>query len=175
MTPRWRAGHLPGLAAGDVHYQTLHFAAHGRALDIEVPLLTDGQTQALAARVRCAAQARLQAMSVDQLIGVIDCAIARLLDPADPLRREADLLLPTVTGFDAEMVSLGLTACLQTFRAPQDGQKPRRLHLNATRLSWPQSPQRRRKKPCARMPQSRKASNLSLTNCGRLAPAASSV
>ena len=119
MTPRWRAGHLPGLAAGDVHYQTLHFAAHGRALDIEVPLLTDGQMQALAARVRRAAQARLQAMSVDQLIGVIDCAIARLLDPADPLRREADLLLPTVTGFDAEMVSLGLTACLQTFRAPQ--------------------------------------------------------
>jgi argininosuccinate synthase len=32
------------------------------------------------------------------------------------------------------------------------------LQLNATSLSWPQSPQCRRRKPCARMPQSRKAS-----------------
>ena len=30
---------------------------------------------------------------------------------------------------------------------PHDGQNPRRLQLNATSLSWPQSPQRRRRKP----------------------------
>ena len=59
-------------------------------------------------------------------------------------------------------------------RAPHDGQKPRRLQLKATRLSWPQSAQRRRRKPWARMPHSRKASNLSFTNCGRSAPAAAS-
>ena len=35
-------------------------------------------------------------------------------------------------------------------RAPHDGQNPRRLQLKATSLSWPQSPQRRRRKPCAR-------------------------
>ena len=119
MTPRWRAGHLPGLADAEVHYQTLHFAAHGRALDIEVPLLSDAQMQALAARVRSAARQQLQAMSVDQVIAVVDAAIARLLDPKDPVRREADDLLPIVTGFDAEMLSLGLGAYLQTFRAPQ--------------------------------------------------------
>jgi hypothetical protein len=59
-------------------------------------------------------------------------------------------------------------------RAPHDGQDPRRLQLNATSLSWPQSPQRSRRKPCARMPHSRNASNSSLMNCGRSAPAASS-
>ena len=46
--------------------------------------------------------------------------------------------------------------------APHDGQKPRRLQLKATRLSCPQSPQRSLKKPCARMPHSRKASNSAL-------------
>ena len=45
--------------------------------------------------------------------------MARLLDPADPYRRELDQLLPIVTGYDAEMVRLGLTAFFKTFRAPQ--------------------------------------------------------
>ena len=38
-------------------------------------------------------------------------------------------------------------------RAPREGLKLRRLQLNASSLSWPQSPQRRRRKPWARMPQ----------------------
>ena len=119
MSSTWRAGHLPGLASDEVHWQTLRYAAHGGHLDVEVPLLTDAQMQALAAHVRLAAQARLQPMTVDAVIGVIDRAVARLLDEKDPVRREADALLPIVTGFDAEMVRLGLTAYLLTFRAPQ--------------------------------------------------------
>ena len=59
-------------------------------------------------------------------------------------------------------------------RAPHEGQKPRRLQLKATSLSWPQSPQRTLRNPWARMPHSRKASNSSLTNCGRSAPASAS-
>lgn len=118
-SPPWRAGHLPGLAPGEVHWQTLCYAAHGSHLDVQVPLLTDAQMQVLAEQVRRAAQARLQTMPVDAIIGVIDRAVARLLDANDPVRREADALLPIVTGFDGEMVRLGLTAYLQTFRAPQ--------------------------------------------------------
>ena len=119
MSSPWRAGHLPGLAPDEVHWQTLRYSAHGGHLDVEVPLLTDVQMQALAAHVRRAAQERLQPMTVDAVIGVIDRAVARLLDEKDPVRREADALLPIVTGFDAEMVRLGLTAYLLTFRAPQ--------------------------------------------------------
>jgi hypothetical protein len=59
-------------------------------------------------------------------------------------------------------------------RAPQPGQKPRRLQLKATSFSWAQSAQRRRRKPRAKMPQSRKASNSSLTNSGNPAPVSSS-
>ena len=42
---------------------------------------------------------------------------------------------------------------------PHEGQNPRRLHEKETSFSWPQSPQRSRRKPCARMPNCRKASN----------------
>jgi hypothetical protein len=48
-------------------------------------------------------------------------------------------------------------------RAPHDGRKLRRLQLQATSLSRPQSPQRNLRKPCARMAHSRNASNSSLT------------
>ena len=119
MSSAWRAGHLPGLAPDQVRWQTLRYAAQGGQLDVEVPLLTDAQMQVLAAQVRRAAQARLQPMPVDAVIAVIDRAVTRLLDAQDPVRREADALLPIVTGFDPEMVRLGLTAYLQTFRAPQ--------------------------------------------------------
>jgi hypothetical protein len=56
---------------------------------------------------------------VTQVIEVIDRAIARLLDPADAYRQQAERLLPIVSGYDAEMVRLGLTSFFKTFRAPQ--------------------------------------------------------
>ena len=119
MSAAWRAGHLPGLDPSAVQWLTLHFTAHGDELQVEVPLLTDTQMKALAAQVRQAAQARLQPMPVDAVIAVIDRAVARLLDASDPARRELERMLPIVTGFDAEMVRLGLTSYLQTFRGPQ--------------------------------------------------------
>jgi hypothetical protein len=45
-------------------------------------------------------------------------------------------------------------------------QKPRRLQLKATSFSWAQSAQRRRRKPWAKMPQSRKASHSYLPHSG---------
>lgn len=119
MTSRFRAGHLPGLAADAVQWQVLSFSAHSRTLEVEVPQLTDAQAETLARHVRRSARAVLQALPVDAIIGILDTAVARLLDAGDPLRRELDELLPVVTGYDAEMVRLGLTAYLQAFRAPQ--------------------------------------------------------
>jgi hypothetical protein len=58
-------------------------------------------------------------MTVSQIVAVVDRAIARLLDPADAYRIQADQLLPIVSGYDAHMVRLGLTAFFETFRAPQ--------------------------------------------------------
>lgn len=118
-TARWRAGHLPGLAAGEVDWRVLPFQAHGRRLEVEVPLLTRDQMRALAGRVREAARVRLQPMRVDAIVDIVAGAVARLLDADDPARRELDALLPLVTGDDPELLRLGLTAFLHTFRAPQ--------------------------------------------------------
>ena len=77
-------------------------------------------------------------------------------------------------GGNARAWSTGWAAVWAMRLAPQDGQKPRRLQLQATSLSWPQSLPRSRRKPWARMPRSTEASNSSFTNCGSSAPAAAS-
>ena len=115
MSTPWTAGHLPGLAPGDVDWHTLSFGA----LQVRVPVLAPAQLQALASRVREAAARHLQTLPVSRIIAIVDAAVLRLLDPADPFRREAEALLPAVSGYDAAMVRLGLQGFLQTFRAPQ--------------------------------------------------------
>lgn len=118
-TLRVEAGYLPGLASADVQWQVLPFEQDGQRVDVAVPVLTAPQMRALAERVRRASAQHLKTMSVSGIIAVIDRAIARLLDPNDPYRRQADALLPIVSGYDAEMVRLGLTGFFKTFRAPQ--------------------------------------------------------
>ncbi|CAB3679374.1 acyl-CoA reductase [Achromobacter marplatensis] len=118
-TVRVEAGYLPGLAAADVQWQTLPFEQDGQRVDVAVPVLTALQMQAIAERVKRASAQHLKTMTVSEIIAVIDRAIARLLDPNDPYRRQADALLPIVSGYDVEMVRLGLTGFFKTFRAPQ--------------------------------------------------------
>ena len=113
------AGYLPGLTRTDVQWQTLAFDAGATRLDVSVPVLGAQQMRALAQRVKQAGRAHLKTMGVSEIAGVIDRAIARLLDPADPYRQQCDQLLPIVTGYDPEMVRLGLTSFFKTFRAPQ--------------------------------------------------------
>jgi len=110
------AGHLPGLAADAVEWRTLTFRRANEALDVAVPVLSDAQMTAMVERVRQARRRYLQSLTVSQIAAIIDRAIARLLDRADPWRRKAEALLPLVTGYDAEMVRLGLTGYLKTFR-----------------------------------------------------------
>ena len=113
------AGHLPGLSADEVQWRTLSFNQHGESLEVCVPQLNDQQITALSARIRANARAYLSQLSVAQIIVIIDEAVARLLDRTHPLRIKAEKLLPMVTGYDAEMVRLGLTGYLKTFREPQ--------------------------------------------------------
>lgn len=114
-----RAGHLPGLAAAEVAWRVLDFAAWGESVQVSVPVLSEVQARALAAHVREHARAYLKTLPVSQIIVTIDKAIARLLDRDDPWRRKADAVLPIVTGYDRETVRLGLSGYLRTFRAPQ--------------------------------------------------------
>ena len=113
-----RAGYLPGLADGDVEWRPLEFGRADETVEIEVPVLTDAQMKALVERVRVAGRRHLKSMPVARIVDIVDRAIARLLDRDDPYRKKAEALLPVITGYDAEMVRLGLTGYLKTFRKP---------------------------------------------------------
>jgi hypothetical protein len=114
-----RGGYLPGLNEAGVQWQTLRFESAQACAEVKVPVLGAAQMQELALRVKAAGRAQLKTLTVSQIIAIVDRAVARLLDPTDPYRQEADRLLPVITGYDAEMVRLGLSAFLRNFRAPQ--------------------------------------------------------
>ncbi len=114
-----RAGYLPGLTDSEVEWEKLHFGGDDGPLEIAVPVLTALQMQALAERVRVASRERLKTLTVARIIDIIDLAVARLLDRNDPYRQKAEEILPIVTGYDAEMIRLGLTGYLKTFRKPE--------------------------------------------------------
>jgi len=116
---RETAGYLPGLNADEVNWQTLTFESRGGKVEVAVPVLSEAQIIALTQRVRSASRSYLKSLTVAQIVDLIDTAIHRLLDPQDPWRCMADRVLPLVTGYDAEMVRLGLTGYLKTFRKPQ--------------------------------------------------------
>lgn len=114
-----RACYLPGLDPACVQWHTLSFGAGEQRVEVEVPKLTPAQLVDLTERVRKASREQLKCLSVAQIIDIVARAIARLLDRQDRYRREAERLLPVVTGLDAEMIRLALTAYLKCFRAPQ--------------------------------------------------------
>lgn len=117
---RIKAGYLPGLGDDEVQWQTLDFESRdGQRLEVSVPVLTAPQMQALACRVRKAAAAHLRPMPVAEIIDAVDRAMARLLDRNDIYRQQAEAWLPVVSGYDADMVRLGLTGFFKTFRAAQ--------------------------------------------------------
>lgn len=116
---RIHAGYLPGLTANDIRWHILPFGKGARRLEVAVPVLSATQMEELAQRVKQASARHLQTLSVSDIIAIIDRAIARLLDRDDPYRRQADAWLPVVSGYDAEMVRVGLTGFFKTFRAAQ--------------------------------------------------------
>lgn len=114
-----RAGYLPGLADDRVEWHALHFGESNDPFEVAVPVLTDAQMTALARRVRAASRDVLKPKPVAEVIDIVDRAIARMLDRDDPFRQKAERILPVVTGYDAEMIRLGLTGYLKTFRKPE--------------------------------------------------------
>ena len=114
-----KAGYLPGFRDDEVQWQVLNFERGDRRLEVSVPMLTTAQMQTQADRVRQAADRNLRRMPVAHIIDVIDRVMARLLDRTDSYRQQTEAWLPVVSGYDADMVRLGLTGFFKTFRAPQ--------------------------------------------------------
>ncbi|ARF14403.1 acyl-CoA reductase [Sporosarcina ureae] len=113
-----RAGYFTQINEEDVSYEIKTFQSHGKELQVQVPVLTTEQLLQIADGVKKASDI-LKSFSVSELVHIIDQVIARLLDRDNPYRKKAEALLPIITGFDEEMVRLGITAQLKTFRKPQ--------------------------------------------------------
>ena len=110
------AGYLPGLRPDEIDREILVFDRGNERVEVAVPILSEDQLKSLAARVKQASRTYLKTLTVAQITTIVDKAIARLLDRDDPYRKKAEHLLPLITGYDAEMVRLGLTQYLKTFR-----------------------------------------------------------
>jgi hypothetical protein len=113
------AGYLPGLDPDAVQWSPQSYGPADAPLSVLLPVLEDTQITDVARHVRYNSQTHLKALPVGQIVDAIDRAVARLLDCEDPYRRRMDALLPVITGYDREMVRLGLTGYLKTFRKPQ--------------------------------------------------------
>lgn len=114
-----RTGWLPGFDAAEVGWEALTFARAGPPITVEVPVLIPAQIARLAATVRAGARTGLKSRSTAEIVDIVDAAVHHLLDREDPHRRALDSLLPAITGYDGEMVRVGLTEYLKTFRKPQ--------------------------------------------------------
>jgi hypothetical protein len=114
-----RAAFLPGLNVDALQWEAHRFDRAGSDLTVLLPVLGKGEIEAVAAHVRRQARKHLKTFPVARIVDAIDRAIARLLDRQDPYRRKMEDLLPIITGYDREMVRLGLTGYLKTFRKPE--------------------------------------------------------
>lgn len=114
-----RAGFIPQLNQDEIAYEKIIFARGDCELTVEVPALTKEQIDSVIGKVTESRNAVLKNFTVAEIVEVVDQVIHRLLDRNNPYRQKAELLLPIVTGFDAEMICLGLTSYLKTFRKQQ--------------------------------------------------------
>ena len=112
-------GHIPILKADDIEWQKLYFFNHKKSLEINVPILSLLQCEDLCKHVSKNSDSFLKRQTTNNIIELIDKAIERLLNRNDPYRQKIEKLLPIVTGFSSEVIKLGLTDYLKTFRKPQ--------------------------------------------------------
>jgi hypothetical protein len=88
---------------------------HG-AFTLKVPNLTCDLITQIAERLKSNRKAYLNRLTTDEIIGKIDLAVHRWLDPGYPLRQTAEMLLPAITGYDPEIIRLQLKRYMRNFR-----------------------------------------------------------
>jgi hypothetical protein len=109
------AFHLPALP--HLSTTTWSFGKGKSAFELRVPRLTPAL---LREQVRALADARERSLArrpLDSIVQVIDRVAARLLDPADPLRKTAERALPAITHFSPAMVKRVLDRMAADWRA----------------------------------------------------------
>ncbi len=100
MTERFDAWWLPE-AGSDLTFETLQVGE----LECRYPLPTPALVESTVRSLRTAGRV-LAGRPVAEIVDCIAAAAAHLLDPGDPIRREADALLGAATGYSSAMTTL---------------------------------------------------------------------
>ncbi|SMB80826.1 Acyl-CoA reductase (LuxC) [Desulfonispora thiosulfatigenes DSM 11270] len=114
-----KAGYLPLSFQEKLEWQTLTFKREREILEIEIPILSEEQLSAVAEMIKKNSRTVLKSFTVNQIINILDQTIAKFLDKSSYYRQKAEKLLPIITGYNEEIIRLGLTSYLKTFRKPQ--------------------------------------------------------
>lgn len=95
----------------------LRFEHWGRAIEVEVLKPQPGSAQALTGQLKDSADRYLRRLPVNYIVDVIAEAARRWLDPIDQFRREAEDLLPVITGFSGSTITLLLDQMFHGYTA----------------------------------------------------------
>ncbi len=126
--PARAVGWLPGVPATDTgDWRTLAFSGGRSAEDatlldggsvlLRVPELSPEALTAVLQRVARARDQYLAELPVYRIVELLDRVASRWLDPASPYRREAEHLLPVITGYSEPAVRKSLIGMLASWRA----------------------------------------------------------
>ncbi|MBT2700300.1 acyl-CoA reductase [Bacillus sp. ISL-40] len=110
------AGYLPDIGEEEFDKKVFLFQGRKGSLEVEIPHLTTEQLKKVIEKVKKASAEALKSFTVVEIVNIIDQVIERLLDRRSVYRQKAETLLPIVTGYDEEVIRLGLTSYLKTFR-----------------------------------------------------------
>ena len=109
---RITAGYIPNIGETKFDKKILKF----QDLEVELPLLTLEQMQRVIDTVKRESAEILKSLSVSTVVDIIGYVTEQFLDRSSSYRQQAEKLLPIVTGYDEEVIRLGLTSFLKTFR-----------------------------------------------------------
>jgi hypothetical protein len=112
------AGYIPDIGE-TIETKILSFKGKTGEVEVEMPHLSPEQLEKVMTKVKKASSEHLKTFSVSEILGIIEQAIEQFLNRGSVYRKKAEEILPIVTGYDAEMIRLGLTTFLKTFRKPQ--------------------------------------------------------
>ena len=83
---------------------------------LQYPILTAANIKEITNVVQENRDNYLAKLTTNEIINRLDKAVHKWLDPAYPLRKVAETLIPRITGYDAEMVRLELKRYIRSFR-----------------------------------------------------------
>lgn len=119
-TQHWQGGYWPEQAElGSIQWETHTHTSQYGVLHLQLPRLCPEQIAQCASYLKAQAQIHLAKRSVYDIVTAVDQCVQLMLNPDCEERQQVEQALQKITGYDAEMLRLGINACLRTFRRPE--------------------------------------------------------